>query len=318
MIYRSPTNAPAAIPWSREVAIAEGAPRYMRPDDGTRCGNPVTLKKGKIAPCACVAEYTETGKCVECTSRELWSKVLNENALPRSYDQAVAEGSHYVATPAPCREGPHLRIFDININGEHCAICREEPPRRQAAKDAGRETYTPRTRCKKCKTKSPRSTETGRCVRCESSRVVTLSPRQLAVQAGEAKYMPDTTCEKCFTIALRSVQNGACDGCKAAAKVTKRASPRQLAIRAGETKFMPDTPCPYCHNTALKRVDNGRCDGCNPPKPAKDELNEATRLALDTMPEGQVISIEVAQSCGFDAFRPTGDKWLHIKTLKEV
>lgn len=459
MLYKNENGSHSDVPWGRERALTDGAPRYMRSatDAFERCGDPIVISGGGTAPCACMARYTETGECVDCTAQKLWLEALSlPDVYPTTPEGAEKKGLDYVISPAPCREGPHLRTYRINGDGESCTTCSDAPGPRDAAGSKHLPTYIPKSKCKLCKTKSPRHTDTGRCLKCEKEKApVELSPRQVARDAGETKYMPYVLCPSCNTQSLKAVHDGACDGCKAKVRAQKTVSARVAAKRAGKIKFMPEDPCPRCGLRALKRVHDCACDGCKGKKedemclacdaiaPARcdscqdkareardakadgraqrrqgpkvlasrleddrympvipceacgvkafkharsgrcegcedrasvagpmsryaarlegmtvfipkdgclscgtrslqsvkdgtcegctkvindarasistsPQLNEATRTAMTTMPSGQVISMEVAQSCGFDAFRPTGGKWLHIETLKEI
>lgn len=378
MFYKNERGSQSDIPWRREDALTDGSPRYMMDEEDTfaRCGEPITLPSGSVSPCACMARYTETGECIDCTAKALWGEALANPQMPTTPQDAETLGLDYVFSPVPCREGPHLRTYRINGDGEACTTCRDALPPRQLAEDKGFATYVPKTKCKQCKTKSPRYTETGHCVKCEGVKgPVVISARQKARSAGQSKYMPETICLSCGTQSLRRVNDSSCDGCRAEEKAQKPVSPRKAAKLAGQSKYMPDTPCPHCHTRSLKRVHDGVCDGCREERKTKniepssraaakkngqanympldvclscgtqslrsvkddtcegctkvindarkslstgDQVNDATRAAMGTMPEGQVISIEVAQSCGFDAFRPTGGTWLHIKTLKAL
>lgn len=379
MLYKNKFGGKSDIPWTREEALADGTPRYMWSEDDTfgRCGAAFVLPSGAGAFCACMARYTEMGDCVECTSRTLWREALDHpEDLPMTQEEAELLGVDYLLSSAPCREGPHLRTYRINGDGESCTTCSDAPSPRDVSKANGLATFIPKSKCKVCRTKSPRHTENGHCLKCEAVRgPVELSARQKARNAGETKYMPEKVCMACGTQSFRRVHDSACDGCKAetAAKNAKPLSARMVAIKAGETKFMPETPCPHCETRALRHVTNSRCDGCKAKKKeikpssraeAKREgqvnymplevclscgttslrsvkdgtcegctkivedarasmttstpVNEATRTAMATIPSGQAISLEVAQSCGFDAFRPTGGKWLHIETLTEI
>lgn len=279
-MFESKSGKFAPIPWTREEAKAIGATRYMFPEEQKRCGKPIrigpwssNLFEMKVAPCACAAKYTETGECMDCTGSELWHEVKsNPDKYPTTAAMAKEMGLDYVYTQVPCKEGPHLRTSRINTQGDGCATCQDAPSPRQVAEETGELTYTPKTVCKGCKTKSPRYTATGHCIKCEKDKGPEKeTPRQVAIREGRAKYMPDTVCTKCGEQALRRVHDGSCDGCKAAA--------RGVALQ---------------------------------------QPNEMTLDLMITIPEGQTVDLETAKVMGLNAFRPTGQDWLYIETLKIV